>query len=55
MKHEDDSTQHGEMKYCKAGNSLFNFTAAEFIFCGCFVIIKKKMQGSFTIKLQKID
>ncbi len=42
MKHEDDSIQYGEMKYSKADNSIFNFTAAEFIFCGCFVIIKKR-------------
>ena len=45
--------KHGEMKYSKADNSIFNFTAVEFIFCGCFVIIKKRMQGSFAPKLQK--
>ena len=38
------------MKYSKADNSIFNFTAAEFIFCGCFVIIiEKGMQGSFAL------
>ena len=41
------------MKYSKADNSIFNFTAVEFIFCGCFVIIKKRMQGPFALKLQK--
>ena len=50
MKHEDDSIQYGEMKYSKADNSIFNFTAAEFIFCGCFVIIKKNA-GFFCPKL----
>ena len=29
--------KHGEMKYSKADNSIFKFTATEFIFCGCFV------------------
>ena len=31
----------GENKVPKPGNSIVDFTAAEFIFCGCFVIIKK--------------
>ena len=39
--------KHGEMKYSKADNSIFKFTATEFIFRGCFVIIKKRDAGFF--------
>ena len=41
MQREDEACITAKAKYKNPGNSVVDFTAAEFIFCGCFVIIKK--------------